>query len=299
MTDEVTTSETDLGAPLAGRSVLVTRTREQAHSLVDPLEALGAEVLVDAGARDGRPRGLGSGRRRDRVDRRATTGSSSRPPTASTASCTASASGTATTTTSPAPAWRRSARRRLTACAPRASRRRSCPRTSAPRASSPRSRSSAPRSATASSSRVPRRLVRCFQRPWARMGCEVEVVIVYRTCRSRARTCDHRRLRAGTVDVGTFTSGAIAHAFLDAIESEGLDAGAVMSQMVVVSVGPVTTAALKQLGFAADVEASESTMGSLGRCGRPPLRRRACRGACFRVATGGVGHCPFALTKTG
>ncbi len=36
-----------------------------------------------------------------------------------------------------------------------------------------------------------------------------------------------------------------------------------MSRMVVVSVGPVTTAALKQLGFAADAEADESTMGSL------------------------------------
>jgi len=35
----------DTGAPLAGRSVIVTRAEDQARALADPLEALGAEVL--------------------------------------------------------------------------------------------------------------------------------------------------------------------------------------------------------------------------------------------------------------
>ena len=36
----------DLGAPLAGRSVIVTRTRAQSRALAEPLEALGARVLA-------------------------------------------------------------------------------------------------------------------------------------------------------------------------------------------------------------------------------------------------------------
>jgi len=95
------------------------------------------------------------------------------------------------------------------------------------------------------------------------MGCEVDVAIVYRTAPAAPDPAIIERLKAGTVDVATFTSGAIAQAFLDAIESAGLDAGLVMSRIVVVSVGPVTTAALSRLGFEADAEAVESTMGSL------------------------------------
>ena len=36
----------DLGAPLAGRSVVITRTLEQSRKLAELLEALGAEVLA-------------------------------------------------------------------------------------------------------------------------------------------------------------------------------------------------------------------------------------------------------------
>jgi len=39
------TSTLDPGAPLAGRSVIVTRAADQARALAEPLEALGAEVL--------------------------------------------------------------------------------------------------------------------------------------------------------------------------------------------------------------------------------------------------------------
>lgn len=262
MTDEVTTPETDLGAPLAGRSVLVTRTREQAHSLVDPLEALGAEVLSmpvlvtvdpeDWGPVDAAIESIGSydwivftsTNGVDRFMHRFRERHGNYDDLAST--CMA-AVGSAT-------AHRMRAEGFPPAIVPEDFRAEGlvaafkelgaekCHRVLIPRAEEARE---------------------VLPEALGSMGCEVEVVIVYRTAAAAPDPAIIRRLRAGTVDVGTFTSGAIAHAFLDAIESEGLDAGAVMSQMVVVSVGPVTTAALKQLGFEADAEAGESTMGSL------------------------------------
>ncbi|NTU70717.1 MAG: uroporphyrinogen-III synthase [Coriobacteriia bacterium] len=95
------------------------------------------------------------------------------------------------------------------------------------------------------------------------MGCDVEVVVVYRTAPATPDADVVARLAAGTVDVLTFTSGAIAEAFLGVVTDAGLDPRAVMSGATVASIGPVTTAALARLGYEADVEAAESTMASL------------------------------------
>jgi uroporphyrinogen III methyltransferase / synthase len=262
MTDEVTAAETDLGAPLAGRSVLVTRTREQAHSLVDPLEALGAEVLSmpvlvtvdpeDWGPVDAAIESIGnydwivftSTNGVDRFLHRFRARHGDYDDLAST--CMA-AVGSAT-------AHRMRAEGFPPAIVPEDFRAEGlvaafrelgaekCHRVLIPRAEEARE---------------------VLPEALSSMGCEVDVVTVYRTAAADPDPEVISRLRAGTVDVGTFTSGAIAHAFLDAVASAGLDAGTVMNRMVVVSVGPVTTAALKQLGFTADAEAVESTMGSL------------------------------------
>ncbi len=95
------------------------------------------------------------------------------------------------------------------------------------------------------------------------MGCTVDVVPVYRVVPARPDPAVVDRIHDGAVDVLTFTSGAIARAFLASIESAGLDPRAVMECSVVASIGPVTTAALAKAGYAADVEAAESTMESL------------------------------------
>jgi uroporphyrinogen III methyltransferase/synthase len=95
------------------------------------------------------------------------------------------------------------------------------------------------------------------------MGCEVEVVVVYRTAPATPDAAVLARLSAGTVDVATFTSGAIAKAFFDVLAAAGLDPHAVMNGVLVASIGPVTTEALHKLGYDEDVEAADSTMDSL------------------------------------
>ena len=97
------------------------------------------------------------------------------------------------------------------------------------------------------------------------MGCTVDVVTVYRTQPATAEAGVVERLRVGTVDVVSFTSGAIARGFVSAIDEAGLDASQVMSRLVVASIGPVTSETIRQLGYAVDIEASESTMGALAR----------------------------------
>jgi uroporphyrinogen III methyltransferase/synthase len=93
------------------------------------------------------------------------------------------------------------------------------------------------------------------------MGCEVECV--YRTRLAAADPEVVERLRAGRVDVVTFTSGAIARGFVSAIEGAGLDAEQVLSGLTIASIGPVTSDAVRGMGFSVDVEAAESTMRSL------------------------------------
>ena len=95
------------------------------------------------------------------------------------------------------------------------------------------------------------------------MGCTVDVVTVYRVRPAPPEPDVLERLRLGTVDVVTFTSGAIADAFLSALSDAGMDAREVMKGLTVASIGPVTTEALAALGYSADIEAPEATMESL------------------------------------
>jgi uroporphyrinogen III methyltransferase/synthase len=95
------------------------------------------------------------------------------------------------------------------------------------------------------------------------MGCEVDVVCAYRTQLAPTNPDVVERLRAGSVDVVTFTSGAIARGFVSAIEGAGLDAETTLAGLVVASIGPVTSDSIREIGLAVDIEATESTMVSL------------------------------------
>jgi uroporphyrinogen III methyltransferase/synthase len=95
------------------------------------------------------------------------------------------------------------------------------------------------------------------------MGCDVDVVCVYRTQPAAADPEILGRLRVGNVDVVTFTSGAIARGFVKALAAAGLDAEQVVSHLIVASIGPVTSDVIREMGLRVDVEAAEPTMGSL------------------------------------
>lgn len=95
------------------------------------------------------------------------------------------------------------------------------------------------------------------------MGCRVDVVSVYRTQSAEPDPEVLDLLRSGAVDAVAFTSGKIARGFVSAIAAAGLDAEQTMGQLVVASIGPVTSDAIREMGYRVDVEAAESTMGSL------------------------------------
>ncbi len=262
MTDVASVDHDDLGTPLAGCSVLVTRTREQAHSLVEPLEALGAEVLAmpvletidpaDWGPVDEAIAHIGSydwivftsTNGVDRFLHRFRERHGSYDDLAST--CMA-AVGSATAHRMRAEGFPPSIvpedfRAEGLVAAFEELGAEKCHRVLIPRAEEARE---------------------VLPDALRAMGCSVDVAIVYRTAQARPVPGVIERLREGSVDVGTFTSGAIGSAFVDVVRSAGLDPSEVMAGMTVASIGPVTTTALETLGYRVDVEAAESTMGSL------------------------------------
>ena len=257
-----TDSTQNLGAPLAGRSVLVTRTAEQAHALVDPLTALGAEVLVmpvletvdpeDWTPVDDAIRSLDtydwlvftSTNAVDRFLRRFRPAGGSREALlgikiAAVGSATANhlAHHGLPPTLVPDDFRAEGLVAEFQVMGPDA-----CRRVLLPRALEARE---------------------VFAEALAEMGCTLDVVTVYRVQAARPVPEVIERLRAGTIDVVTFTSGAIASAFVSTITASGLDAAQVMSDLRIASIGPVTTEALAALGYRASIEARESTMASL------------------------------------
>jgi len=252
----------DLGAPLAGRSVLVTRTAEQALSLAQPLEALGAEVLVmpaletvdpdDWGPVDDAIRALDtydwlvftSTNAVDRFLRRFRPAGGSREALlgiriAAVGSATASklSHHGLPPTLVPEDFRAEGLIAEFKAMGPDA-----CRRVLLPRAEEARE---------------------VLAEALAEMGCVLDVVTVYRVQAARPVPEVIERLQAGTIDVVTFTSGAIASAFVSAVAASGLDVAEVMGRARIASIGPVTTEALEALGYSADIEAEESTMTSL------------------------------------
>lgn len=88
-------------------------------------------------------------------------------------------------------------------------------------------------------------------------GAEVVEVEAYVTVpEGRGRRAMRERLARGNVDVITFTAGSTVRGFARLV---GTDLGGAR----VVSIGPVTSAAARDLGMQVDVEASDHTMDGL------------------------------------
>jgi uroporphyrinogen-III synthase len=94
-------------------------------------------------------------------------------------------------------------------------------------------------------------------------GFTVDVVPVYRVVTVQPPADVMERLRSGTVDAVVFASGGTARRFAEVLAEAGMDAATLLAGTVVASIGPVTTAALRELGVAVDVEAPKSTVSSL------------------------------------
>lgn len=264
----------DTGAPLRGRSVLVTRTADQAHALVDPLAALGAEVLVmpvletvdpeDWTPVDDAIRALHtydwlvftSTNAVDRFLRRFRPAGGSREALlgiriAAVGSATAAklAHHGLPPTLVPEDFRAEGLIAEFRAMGPE-----QCRRVLLPRAEEARE---------------------VLAEALAEMGCTLDVVTVYRVRAAATDPAVIDRLREGSVDVVTFTSGAIASAFVSAVSRAGLDAEKVLGGTIIASIGPVTTEALRALGHTAPIEASESTMASLAHAVGDALARES------------------------
>lgn len=91
------------------------------------------------------------------------------------------------------------------------------------------------------------------------LGAEIEVVAVYRTVPAAADPAVIERLRDG-VDAVTFTSPSTVRNFFAFLEAAGFDADELMAHTIAASIGPVTTEALQAHGYSAAVEAAPSTV---------------------------------------
>jgi uroporphyrinogen III methyltransferase/synthase len=87
-------------------------------------------------------------------------------------------------------------------------------------------------------------------------GYDVEVLALYRTRPAPVDADALARVRAGAVDAITFTSSSTVTNFCDAV-------GPLEAQPLVVSIGPVTSETARRRGLRVDAEASEHTIDGL------------------------------------
>jgi uroporphyrinogen III methyltransferase / synthase len=94
-------------------------------------------------------------------------------------------------------------------------------------------------------------------------GFMVDVVPVYRLVTALPPPGVLERLRAGGVDAVTFASGGTARRFGEVLRGAGLDPNEALAGVAVASIGPVTSDALRELGVEPDVEAATANAGAL------------------------------------
>lgn len=251
----------DLGAPLTGRSVLVTRTREQAAALVDPIEALGAEVLcfpVIEVAEPADPTGVEAAiaglegydwlviTSTNGVDRFFDRLEASGGPSTALEAVRVAAVGSATA--------RRMRERGVEPDLVPSDFRAEGLIEAFGRMGVAGNRILIARAEEAREV-LPEQL--------RAMGADVEVVVTYRVVLAPPDAEVARRLDGGTVDIATFASGGTFKHFLGSLACAGLDAQRIARSLAIASVGPVTSEVIRDLGYDVEVEASESTMDSL------------------------------------
>jgi uroporphyrinogen III methyltransferase/synthase len=88
-------------------------------------------------------------------------------------------------------------------------------------------------------------------------GYEVDVLPVYRTVQAKPDPADLERVRDSAVDAITFTSSSTVDNFCDLVGSLPVP------QPVVVSIGPITSATARAHGLRVDAEATEHTIDGL------------------------------------
>ena len=91
-------------------------------------------------------------------------------------------------------------------------------------------------------------------------GARVERVVVYQTIAAGDPQAARRVVAAGGLDVVTFTSSSTAQHLFALL---GDDAPRLLQNLVVASIGPITTATARELGLAVAVEAKEHTIPGL------------------------------------
>lgn len=253
----------DSGAPLSGRSVVVTRALHQSRALAEPLEALGAEVLafpvieqVDPEDWEPADRAIAQLASYDwvvftsanAVDRfimrvEARTGSAAR---SALGGAQVAAVGTATG-------------KRL--------RERGLPVDLLPadfRAEGLVDEFQAMGAGAGWRVLVPRAVEarEVLPETLRSLGAVVDVAPVYRTVACDPDPDVLERLRGG-VDVVTFTSPSTFRHFMRALRTGGLDADTVVRAVAVASIGPVTTAEVRAARHDVDIEPRDSTVPAL------------------------------------
>jgi uroporphyrinogen III methyltransferase/synthase len=94
-----------------------------------------------------------------------------------------------------------------------------------------------------------------------RAGAEVDVVPVYRTVLGAGEAGVLERIEEGTVDLIVFTAGSTVRNFVQL--ASGLDLDATFEQVAAASIGPVTTNTAQELGIAVTIEPAASTIPAL------------------------------------
>ena len=95
------------------------------------------------------------------------------------------------------------------------------------------------------------------------LGAVVDVVPVYRLVTVAPDPEVLARVAGGGVDAIVFASGGTARRFLEVVDAAGFEYADVFARAAVVSIGPVTTEALRRLGVRIDAEAGASTSEAL------------------------------------